>query len=435
MLVHSHSHLIPQADGSPTAYSSQTTSAYIPHISYEDLAHAQDIPPFTAASAHRQERRMRTAPYPLSVATSPVALSALASSDTRHAPEELYTPLSAALHSPRPVQSYNPVHALDMAGANMATACNISRSSPCTGAHGTIFGSFASQSESISTDAQNAELAATQVASMPASSIDDSSNTAYTHPSPSATPPTRMYPAMTPQARRTSSLPQIQLPRARHVPQLPQIQTNDFHLSPADFPSNPPPLPLGAASTASDLHAHPADKIPPPQNTFPTPSELLSELTARDRDMQKDQKRAKRRKAQQDEIAKSLGYSPTDPDTISSHDKKRYYLDCLEQYVLYLHSQLRLVGVEPVPVERVSSGRGLTSRSIRTMIVHMQKCTSKMHNQKMEAEIKYEELRAEVKVEMDRSAIAGGFSDTNGWSLGRRHSFSHPMSDPGYAFP
>ncbi|THG93945.1 hypothetical protein EW145_g8250, partial [Phellinidium pouzarii] len=104
-------------------------------------------------------------------------------------------------------------------------------------------------------------------------------------------------------------------------------------------------------------------------NTFPTPSELLCDLSARDRLSQKDHRRAVRRKAHQDQIAIALGYIPTDPDAISSHDKKRFYLDCLEQYVLYLHNQLRLVGVEPVPVERVSSGRGLTSRSIRVRVL------------------------------------------------------------------
>lgn len=52
-------------------------------------------------------------------------------------------------------------------------------------------------------------------------------------------------------------------------------------------------------------------------------------------------------------------------DTISSHDKKRYYLECLEQYITYLHDQLRLVGHEPTQLERVSTYRGLTSRSIR----------------------------------------------------------------------
>lgn len=52
-------------------------------------------------------------------------------------------------------------------------------------------------------------------------------------------------------------------------------------------------------------------------------------------------------------------------DTITSHDKKRCYLECLEEYVQWMHEQLRLVGQEPIQVERVSSYRGLKSRSIR----------------------------------------------------------------------
>lgn len=52
-------------------------------------------------------------------------------------------------------------------------------------------------------------------------------------------------------------------------------------------------------------------------------------------------------------------------DTISSHEKKRHYLECVEQYVMYLHQQLQLVGSEPVKLERVSNYRGLSSRSIR----------------------------------------------------------------------
>ena len=52
-------------------------------------------------------------------------------------------------------------------------------------------------------------------------------------------------------------------------------------------------------------------------------------------------------------------------DTITSHDKKRHYLECIEQYVLWLHEQIRLVGTDAVQFERVPEYRGLTSRSIR----------------------------------------------------------------------
>ena len=52
-------------------------------------------------------------------------------------------------------------------------------------------------------------------------------------------------------------------------------------------------------------------------------------------------------------------------DTITSHDKKRSYLECLEEYVQWLHEQIRLIGYEPVPLERISSYRGLRNSSLR----------------------------------------------------------------------
>ena len=66
-------------------------------------------------------------------------------------------------------------------------------------------------------------------------------------------------------------------------------------------------------------------------------------------------------------------------DTISSHEKKRHYLECLEQYVLYLHEQLKLVQTAPLALERVSTYRGLSSRSIRTLLVHMQNTNKTLH--------------------------------------------------------
>ena len=117
------------------------------------------------------------------------------------------------------------------------------------------------------------------------------------------------------------------------------------------------------------------------------------------------------RKARRRAMAKSVGFEPTDPyvflmlyssynylstlskfyrDTITSHDKKRHYLECLEQYILYLHRQYELLGktpprmelVRPIPSKSgagtgaatktgaesmVEAGgyRGLASRSIR----------------------------------------------------------------------
>jgi hypothetical protein len=52
-------------------------------------------------------------------------------------------------------------------------------------------------------------------------------------------------------------------------------------------------------------------------------------------------------------------------DTISSHEKKRHYLECIEQYIQYLHEQFELLGEHPPEMEKVASYRGLSSRSIR----------------------------------------------------------------------
>ena len=132
-----------------------------------------------------------------------------------------------------------------------------------------------------------------------------------------------------------------------------------------------------------------------PRETFPTPSELLNKAASKQKSISASTKPGRKtekkvetqRKALQRVLQESIGFSPTDPyvpsgcfpfivadiflrsDTISSHDKKRYYLECLEQYITYLHEQLRLVGHEPVALERVSTYRGLTSRSIRVFLI------------------------------------------------------------------
>ena len=139
-----------------------------------------------------------------------------------------------------------------------------------------------------------------------------------------------------------------------------------------------------------------------PRETFPTPSELLNKATSKQKSTSASTKPGRKtekkvetqRKALQRVLQESIGFSPTDPyvssdqyflyslsshiscrDTISSHDKKRYYLECLEQYITYLHEQLRLVGHEPIALERVSTYRGLTSRSIRVFFVTVKPVT------------------------------------------------------------
>ncbi|KAI0067720.1 hypothetical protein BV25DRAFT_1819130 [Artomyces pyxidatus] len=172
------------------------------------------------------------------------------------------------------------------------------------------------------------------------------------------------------------------------------------HPSPSSLPShvqNPadPPPPGVSADSQQDLLEVYASA---PRELFPTPTEILKgngkrrASTARD----SDRKVETQRKVRQRIVAESIGFPPTDPDTISSHDKKRYYLECLEQYVSYLHEQLTLVGHDPVPLERVSSYRGLTSRSIRTMMVNMQGVVRQAHQETLEEERNFLDMREEL---------------------------------------
>jgi len=165
-----------------------------------------------------------------------------------------------------------------------------------------------------------------------------------------------------------------------------------------------------------------------PQLMFPTPSELLHDLTAHDNAVPQareepdaETKYESQRKARQRALAESVGFTPTDPDTISSHEKKRHYLECLEHYIMYLHEQLRLVGTEPIAIERVSTYRGLSSRSIRTLLVHMENSVRKLHLQTLAEEQVFLDLRNQVvsiQEAQDAAAVAQEF---------RRHSVAACM--------
>ncbi|KAJ4484061.1 hypothetical protein C8R41DRAFT_457461 [Lentinula lateritia] len=144
----------------------------------------------------------------------------------------------------------------------------------------------------------------------------------------------------------------------------------------------------------------------PAQATFPTPCELLSELGVGSNPSSASP--SSMSDSSSVEVASPSGNTdipshkrdlkiptlrPPEPEAITSHEKKRQYLECLEQYVLYLHEQLRLVGAQPTPIERFSSYRGLTSRSIRTLLVHMEQSTAKLNAKTQTEEQRFLALR------------------------------------------
>jgi hypothetical protein len=87
--------------------------------------------------------------------------------------------------------------------------------------------------------------------------------------------------------------------------------------------------------------------------TFPTPTELMVQLSV------------PHAPAPMPVPVRTTPSFVSSSDSISSHEKKRHYLECIEQYIQFLHQQFDLLGERPPEMERVASYRGLSSRSIR----------------------------------------------------------------------
>ncbi|KAI0079230.1 hypothetical protein K474DRAFT_674269 [Panus rudis PR-1116 ss-1] len=128
-----------------------------------------------------------------------------------------------------------------------------------------------------------------------------------------------------------------------------------------------------------------------------TPMPMLSPVDTSEISEMDDEKRPEnQRKAYFRGVAQNVGFESTDPDTITSHDKKRYYLECLEYYVLWLHEQLRIVGQEPEPIDRIKESKGLDTRSIRTLLLHMQNESRQLNAQVLEEEQTFYSLQREL---------------------------------------
>ncbi|KAK7058909.1 hypothetical protein VNI00_001533 [Paramarasmius palmivorus] len=156
-------------------------------------------------------------------------------------------------------------------------------------------------------------------------------------------------------------------------------------------------------------------------DTFPTPSELLSELNVvngtgtPESDYSGDgvQKTFQRHPH---DLSLSAGFNFALPiqDPISSHEKKRQLLECLEQYVVYLHEQLNLLGAQPAPLERVSTYKGLSSRSVRTLLLHMENTNKKLNLKIMAEEQRFVRLikRREALLQREPIRLAHGVDES-----------------------
>lgn len=132
----------------------------------------------------------------------------------------------------------------------------------------------------------------------------------------------------------------------------------------------------------------PSSDVTMPQSTFPTPSELLVELYTQENHSQQASHpgfrqerypsthmmskphrplptRSTRNVIEPVPDASLLASTDSTSESITSHEKKRHYLECLEHYVGFLHDHFRHNGIKPASLERISNYRCLSSRSIR----------------------------------------------------------------------
>lgn len=64
-----------------------------------------------------------------------------------------------------------------------------------------------------------------------------------------------------------------------------------------------------------------------------------------------------------------------DSDTISSHDKKRNYLECLEIYIGYLEDQMKIVKLQSPAIAKIMKvDIGMNNRSLRVSL-DLQPCS------------------------------------------------------------
>lgn len=271
MLFETHDHLLPQLNTAVQFPAVPTTSTY--------TSSAHDRSFMTTHTAHRLQRRAKAAPYCLN---SSVPLSSSSS---------LPYHLDAHVHAPQPIQTYTSPQVLR--NASPISAYIHSPQNACTGVHGSILGSFSPRSAyDLNSPGGLTATPISAVDTVTNSEIIVNADEKISHipPPPSST-------------AYAAQVPIIKMPK---IPKIPSLAN-------AHVPS-PGESSAGAITTngTSELHSYPRDNLPPAQNTFPTPSELLNELTQREQGTLPDARRVKRRKTPLSDTA-SAGYAPTDP--------------------------------------------------------------------------------------------------------------------------
>ncbi|EIW85920.1 hypothetical protein CONPUDRAFT_140725 [Coniophora puteana RWD-64-598 SS2] len=183
--------------------------------------------------------------------------------------------------------------------------------------------------------------------------------------------------------------------------------------APAPSGSFPSSSVAGNGNRLNGQHQHSTDAAPHPLATLkaepessPTPKAGARPRRKSPRDAlnHRPEPRISQQKAIQRAAVAEMGFEPIDCNSISSHDKKRYYLVCLENYVSFLDDQMSRVGSPPLTLERVDKyPKGLSSRSMRNM-------NKKMYETLRDKEAMYTVdaricTQAEVSIKLQGSAL------------------------------
>lgn len=184
------------------------------------------------------------------------------------------------------------------------------------------------------------------------------------------------------------------------------------------------------------FQSHPA--VVSPQSTFPTPSELLIQLSNQDddhtpRSPRSDLGRSRTlERPSRSEVSNCTAVGTATPldssflaplthrtsqESITSHEKKRHYLECLEHYVETLHEHFHFLGLEPAPLERITHSGGLDSRSIRVstvprlsasllILVSLYSQSLLIHMEKLNKQLKEQVFKEEERVSSTSSLHA-----------------------------
>ncbi|KAJ3888757.1 hypothetical protein GG344DRAFT_79450 [Lentinula edodes] len=89
-----------------------------------------------------------------------------------------------------------------------------------------------------------------------------------------------------------------------------------------------------------------------------------------------------------------LPQPPLSSLAITPLEQNRQYLECLEEYTLYLNNKIMLIGAQPAPIGRLhSKEQCMSGRSLRTILVHLGNLLVELDLQILKAEEQFHALR------------------------------------------